>query len=344
MHPMTTIAHRFLPVLAATLLVTACGTDDDGDTADDAAPAGEARVATLVLDWTPNTNHSGIYAAQAEGYYDEVGIDLEIIQPGEGSSLQAVGTGNAEFAISFQEALIPARASDVPAVSIAAVIEHNTSSLLALADSGISRPADLEGRVYGGFGGELETELIHRLVECDGGDPDAVELVEIGQTDYLVGLQRGEFDFVWIFDGWDKIRLEQEGADVATIPFLDYQECIPDWYTPLIATSEQLIADDPDLVADFLDATTRGYQLAMSDPDLAADHLLAAAPELDEELVRASAGYLAEQYASDPASWGHQDETVWTTFDQFLVDAGLIETGIDVESAFTNEFLPASSN
>jgi ABC-type nitrate/sulfonate/bicarbonate transport system substrate-binding protein len=344
---MTTILRRLLLVAAATLLVAAaCGSDDTGDSGTQAGTgdAGEPRSATLVLDWTPNTNHSGIYAAEAEGFYDDAGIDLEIIQPGEAGALQAVGTGNAEFAISFQEQLIPARAADLPAVSIAAIIERNTSSLLALAQSGITTPADLEGHTYGGFSGQLETALINRLVECDGGDPSAVDLVEVGQTDYRVGLERGDFDFVWIFDGWDKIRLEQEGVEVTTIPFIDHADCIPNWYTPLLATSEALIADDPDLVSDFMEATARGYQLAMDDPATAADHLLAAAPELDEALVRASADYLAEHYAADPASWGLQDEAVWSEFNQFLVDAGLIEAGIDVGAAYTNEFLPASSS
>ena len=334
-------SNRWLAVVAAALLVLAsCGDDDGSDDTSAAEDGAAARPVTLVLDWTPNTNHSGIYVAEAEGYYDEAGIDLEIVQPGETDPLQALGTGNADFAVSVQESLIPARAAGVPAVSIAAIIEHNTSSLLALADSGIRAPADLEGHRYGGFGGQLETALVEQLVECDGGDPGAVDFVEVGDTDYRVGLENGNFDFVWIFDGWDKLRLEQAGVEVATIPFIDHVDCIPDWYTPLIATSEDLIADDPELVRAFLDATARGYRAAMEDPEAAADDLLAAAPELDEALVRASAEYLAGQYASDPDAWGRQDGETWTRFSDFLVESGLVEAGVDVEASFTNDFLP----
>lgn len=313
--------------------------DAADDTAGDTEPAAN-RSATLVLDWTPNTNHGGIYAAEEAGFYDAVGIDLEIIQPGESGALQAVATGNAEFGISVQEALIPAQVQGVPAISIAAIIQHNTSSLMALTDSGIDSPADLPGHTYGGFGGQLETALISQLVECDGGDPDAVEYVEVGNTDYRVGLESGAFDFVWIFDGWDKLRLEQAGVDISTIPFIDHVDCIPDWYTPLIVTNEDLAATDPDLVADFVAATSRGYDLAIDDPDAAADALLAAAPELDEELVRASAEFLAGQYALDAPQWGHQTDEVWTRFSDFLLGAGLIDETVDVSSAFTNEFLP----
>jgi len=320
-------------VLAAIALVV--GISPAASSGDD-----ELRTVTLVLDWTPNTNHSGIYAADAEGFYAEAGIDLRVIQPGEGGSLQAVGTGNAEFGISVQEALIPARLAGLPTVSIAAIIEKNTSSLMALSETGVSRPADLAGLRYGGFGGQLETELVRRIVECDGGDADAVDFVEVGNTDYRVGLENGAFDFVWIFEGWDKMRLDLAGVDVTTIPFIDYEECIPNWYTPLIVTSEGLIEDEPDLVREFMAATARGYRLAMADPATAADHLLSAAPELDEELVRASAAYLAERYAASEDSWGRQDRDTWLAFARFLVDAGLADRLIDVDAAYTNEFLP----
>lgn len=337
-----------LMLIAATFVLGACGDDDnsspavvDGPGATNDSNSG-SRSVTLVLDWTPNTNHGGIYMAEAEGLYDDAGIDLNIIQPGESGALQAVGTGNAEFGISVQEALIPARAAQVPAVSIAAIIQKNTSSLMALADSAISTPKDLEGHAYGGFGGQLETALLDALVACDGGDPSKVDVVEVGNTDYRVGLEGGNFDFVWIFDGWDKIRLEQAGVDVSTIPFIDYEECIPNWYTPLIVTSEDLIADDPDLVRDFMKATARGYEMAMENPAAAADHLLAAAPELDAELVKASAEYLSTRYANDPAEWGTQDADTWAAFNTFLTDSGLVQAEIDVDAAYTNDFLPGS--
>ena len=333
----TSLTALILAGLLVAALAAACGDDDDGD-----GNGGDPVAVTVMLDWTPNTNHAGIYVAQAQGWYEEAGLDVDIVEPGSGGVEQVVAAGRAEFGISVQESVIPAREQDIGVVSIAAIIEHNTSSLVALAEDGIERPRDLEGKTYGGFGGALETALIRTLVECDGGDPDAVTFAEIGNVDYLVGMERDQYDFVWIFDGWDLIRYRDIlGEDVTTLAFVDYTECIPDWYTPVIITSEGMIEDAPDTVRAFMEATARGYVYAMENPDEAATILLDAAAELDEDLVRRSAEYLATQYAEDPGAWGEQDEAIWITFEAFLRDAGLTSEAVDVSEAYTNDFLPA---
>lgn len=316
-------------LLAAALLLAGCSAG--------AQETEGPRPVTLMLNWTPNTHHAGIYAALENGWYAEAGLDVEILEPAEAGADQAVGTGQAQFGISQAESLLPARAAGVPVVSIATLLPSNDSSLMTLAGDGISSPRDLEGKVYGGYGGALETELISRLVECDGGDPATVEFVEVGDVDYLGGLEQDRFDAVWVFEGWDVLRArEVEGADVASIPFDEHLDCIPDWYTPILVTSEDLIAEDPELVADFTQATARGYELAVSEPRQAADLLLEAVPELDRELVEASADYHAERFGSP---WGVQREEVWAEFATFVQEAGLTETEVDAGEAFTNQFL-----
>ena len=300
---------RLVAVLAALALavVPANGPSSDGGDTAGGGDEGGLRPVTLMLNWTPNAQHAGIYAAQELGYYEDAGIDLEIVEPAATGVEPVVATGEAEFGIAQAESLLPARAAGVPVVSIATLLPHNDSSLMFLADAGIERPRDLEGHTYGGFGGFLGTELINRLVECDGGDPSRVEFVEVGNVDYLTGMQRDRFDFAWVFNGWDALRADTvDGVDVETLPFIDYEDCIPDWYTPLLLTSEDTVADDPELVEDFLAATARGYALAISDPQQAADLLLEAAPELDRALVEASTTYHAERFAEEGAPWGVQ--------------------------------------
>ncbi len=314
------------------------------DASDDGKTGGgkDLRSFEVVLDWTPNTNHGGMYLAAANGWYEDAGLDVTFLEPGEAGSLQALAAGRAEVAVSVQEELIPARAAGLPVQSVAAIVQHNTSSLLSLASDGIERPRDLEGTTYGGFGGQLEQALLDKLVSCDGGDPSTVRSVEVGEADYRIGLERGDYDTVWIFDGWDGIRLQQEGVETNTIPFIDHDDCIPDWYTPLLATSEQVAEERGDDLAAFMDATARGYQAAMEDPEAAADALLDQADDLDPELVRASAEYLSTRYADDPDAWGLQDAAIWDGFAAFLLDAGLVDAAVEVDDAWTNEYLPTS--
>jgi ABC-type nitrate/sulfonate/bicarbonate transport system substrate-binding protein len=319
-------------VLALVVTATACG-DGSSDQSD-----GRDKV-TVVLDWTPNTNHSGVYLARAKGWYRDAGLDVKIIQPGDAGALQLLGSGKADVAYSPQEELIPARAQGVPVVAIAAVIQHNTSSLLALTKSGIRTPADLAGHTYGGFGGPLEKALVSELVTCGGGDPKDVHFAEVGDVDYRVGLESGQYDFVWIFDGWDKIRLEQQKVAVSTIPFIDHTDCIPDWYTPMMATTEKELQQRRPVLRRFMEVTRRGYQAAMRDPGTAADALVDAVPEVDRSLVGASARYLATRYADDPADWGRQRKAVWTRFAAFLRRAGMVDGEVDVDRAFTNDLL-----
>jgi ABC-type nitrate/sulfonate/bicarbonate transport system substrate-binding protein len=328
-------------VLVAATALTSCGGGDGDD--DEGASAGpELETVRVVLDWTPNTNHAGMYLADAEGWYEDAGIEVEFVEPGEAGALAVLAADRAEVAVSVQEDVLAARNEGLPVRSVAAIIESNTSSLVSLAADGIERPRDLEGTRYGGYGGPLEQALIDRLVTCDGGDPSKVEMVDVGEADYRVGLEQDQYDVVWIFDGWDGIRLaELEGVDVATLPFAEQTDCIPDWYTPLLATSEQVEAERSDDLEAFLAATSRGYQAAMADPAAAAAALLDAAPDLDPELVERSSEFLATRYAEDPEAWGAQTEQRWVDFAAFLAEAGLIDGDLAVDEAWTDEHLPA---
>lgn len=318
-------------------LVTGCG--GTGRTSgSDAKP----RRIQVMLDWTPNTNHAGLYLAKAEGYYRDAGLDVSFIQPGATSDPnQAVGAGTVDFGVSAAEQLVPARAEGVPVVSIAAIIEHNTSSLVSLASTGIRRPRDLSGHTYGAYGATFEKALIDTLVACDGGDPAKVRFTQVGDSDYRQGLTSGHFDTVWVFDAWDVIRLRDiDGLDLDRISFADHLDCIPDWYTPILVTSEQHITKDPAMVREFMAATAHGYRDAMAQPDKAAKALLAGADGLDADLVHRSMAYLSTRYTSDPARWGRQDDAVWTRFVDFLERHDIVGDGFDVDAAFTNRFLP----
>lgn len=294
----------------------------------------------VLLDWAPNTNHTGLYVALDKGFYADEGLDVEILEPAAAGTTEAVvGSGKADIGISFQEAVTYARLSGVPIKSIAAVIQHNTSGFASMATRGIETPTDFEGNRYGGWESPMERAIIGALMRSTGADVDKVKFVNIGIGDLLTFLQR-DIDFVWIFYGWDGIEAELRGLDLNVMMFSDYTHAVPDWYTPVIITSEGLIEKDPDKVARFMRATSKGYQYAISDPDGAAAILLKYAPELKPELVQASQRWLAPRYQDDAARWGEQRFEVWDEFADWMYSEGLVDSKLDAGAAFTNEFLP----
>ncbi len=307
-------------------------------------PAAADKV-TLILDWTPNTNHTGIYVALDKGWYRDEGIELSIQQPGTTLlPAQIVAEGQAQFGISSQEQLVLDRGQGLPIVSIAAIIQHNTSGFAAPAEAKLERPADLVGKRYGAFGAPFEKPFLEALLACDGVEKasEQIEFVQLGpSSDYRAMLGR-EIDFAWIFYGWDGVAAELEGKPYRMLMLSDYAACVPDYYTPLIFTSEKLINDNPDLVRRFMRATARGYQFAIAQPEEAAEILLKSVPELQPtaETVKASARWLAPRYQAEAQRWGEQQVDVWRNFIEFAQKAGIVQQALDPAQAFTTAFLP----
>jgi ABC-type nitrate/sulfonate/bicarbonate transport system substrate-binding protein len=292
----------------------------------------------FVLDWVPNTNHTGIYVAKVKGYFEEEGLDVDIIQPGESSADQLVASNTAQFGISYQEGVTFARASGVPLVSLAAVIQHNTSGLGWLKDKGIESPKDFEGKKYGGWGSEVEEAMVKQIVKDAGGDPNKVQILTTGTSDFLQASETGQIDFAWIFEGWDMINVKNKGVEINYISLRELSN-IFDYYTPVIVTNENNINNNPELVEKFMRAVQKGYQFAIENPEEAAECLLQLAPELERELVVKSQQYLAEKYQDDAPYWGMQKKEVWERYMNWLLEKGFIDSPVDVEKAFTNDFL-----
>ncbi len=299
---------------------------------------GEDRI-SIALDWTPNTNHSGIVAAQQLGYFADQGLHVEIVQPGPTMSIQLAVSGQCDFAVSMQEYVTMARAQGLPVVSIAAVFPHNTSGFATPSALSVSAPDDFEHLRYGGWGSDLESVMIETVMNLHAADASTVEMLNLGMVDFVTAMQRDFADLFWIFYGWDGIHASIQGIDFDYIPLTDLADVL-DYYTPVIVTSEQLIESDPELVARFTRALARGYIYAALEPEATADLLLDYAPELDEQLVLKSQIWLAGQSETDITLWGFQKAKTWSDFADWAFDNGLIDVPIDPLAAFTNQFLP----
>lgn len=328
-------------ILTATLALAGCQPKDAVEAGDGAqGPSAELEKVTVVLDWVPNTNHTGLYVAQDMGFYEEAGLDVEIIQPAEGGSASLIAAGQGEFGISYQEEITYARtaAEPLPVKAIAAIIQHNTSGFASPVEKGIETPKDFEGKKYGGWGSPAEVAMLSGLMAKEGADFDKLEMVDLGALDFFAAT-KSHVDFTWIYYGWDGIAAEVNNVPINFILLQDFEENL-DFYTPVIIAKEELLSVRPELAKKFLAATTKGYEYAMENPEEAVKSLLKAAPEVDEAIAVASQNYLADQYQAEAPQWGVMDLEIWTNYAGWMFENGLIESELEAEEAFTNDFLP----
>lgn len=329
--------------LALVFMLTACGgggtaPTPQGDGAQGVEAPKDLREITFVLEWTPNTNHTGVYVAQQEGYFEAEGLKVNIIQPGTGGADAMIASGAAQFGVSVQESITLARTQNVPIVSLAAIIQHNTSGFAAPKDKHITSPQDFEGKTYGAWGSPVEEMVLRALMQQEGADYDKIKNINMGSADFFTAVKK-DIDFAWIFYGWTGIEAELRNEPIDMMYVNQYSDAL-DYYTPVIATSEKLIESDPELVKAFMRAVSRGYQYAIDNPEQAAEILLKQVPDLDKELVTASQRWLSPKYRDDAPRWGEQKREVWDNYTNWLLQNKLMEKPIDIDKAFTNEFLP----
>lgn len=323
-------------ISAITLSLTACNVKDNSIQ----ATAQPLRKVKLLLDYIPNTNHTGFFVAQYKGYYAAEGLDVEITQSAEGDSLESVASEQMDFGVSFQESVTAAKtaAAPRPVKAIAAILQHNTSGFASPASKNIKRPSDFVGKIYGGWGTNIEKKFIETLMKKDGAGPEKVTYLNNNATDIFAAFEK-DADFSWIYYGWDGVQAQIKNYPINFIKLQDIDSRL-DFYTPLIITNEALINSDPNVIRKFLSATAKGYTDCVSNPAEAASYLLQKAPDTNPDLAKASQEYLKNEYVSDAAAWGVMNETRWQTFGKWMFDNGLIEKELVAKDAFTCEFLP----
>lgn len=335
---------KLMAVLLSACMVCslcACGntaSEGNGDTTAKKSTKSLKKI-TMVLDWTPNTNHTGIYVAKEKGYFKDAGLDVSVIQPPDNGATDLVASGGAEFGIDFQDTLAAAFSSDnpLPVTAVAAILQHNTSGLISLKKKGIDSPGKLEGHSYATWDSPIEQAVLKNVVEKDGGNFSKVKLISTYVEDIVAALH-ADIESVWIYYGWDGIKCEMEGLSTNFLPFADMNTTF-DYYSPVIIGNNELMKKDPETAKAFLSAVKKGYEFAAENPEESADILLKAAPELDEKLVKKSQEYLSKQYIADAEQWGVIDGDRWNGFYQWLNENKLVENELDKNAGFSMEYL-----
>lgn len=335
-------ALSFSACMAVSLM--ACGSSStSSDSSDSSSDDKELTKITFCLDWTPNTNHTGLYVAKSLGYYEDAGLDVEIVQPPEDGAATMCASNQAQFAIEAQDTLAASLDSDdpLPITAVAAVMQHNTSGILSRAGDGIDSPKGLTGKTYSTWESPIELAMLKNVVTSDGGDYSKIELIPNNITDEPAALAAKQTDAIWVFYGWGGINAKVEKVDCDFWFFRDINKVF-DYYTPVIISNTTFLEQSPDEAKAFLEATKKGYEYAAQNPTEAADILI----ESDDtnslsdskDLVYESQKYLSEQYIDDAASWGVIDETRWNDFYKWLYDNKLTTNDLSGKG-FSNEYI-----
>ena len=312
-----------------------------------AVPAEEEKEltpVTLCLDWTPNTNHTGLYAALALGYYEDAGLDVQFVQPPENGAVLMCAAGQADFAIDAQDTMAASLDLDEPldVTAVAAILQHNTSGILSRAGDGITSAKGLEGKIYSTWESPVELAMIRYCMEKEGGDFDKVKLIPNNLYDEPAALAAHQTDAVWVFYGWSGINADLEEVPCDYWSFRDQAEEL-DYYTPVILANNAFLAESPETAKAFLEASAKGYAYAAEHPQEAADLLIEGdtTGSLDDarDLVYASQEWLSKEYISDADEWGVFDADRWNAFYGWLYANGLTTHDL-TGTGFTNEYLP----
>ncbi|NLU64411.1 ABC transporter substrate-binding protein [Rhodococcus sp. HNM0563] len=314
-----TLRHRIVSLAAAVFTLCAASA---------CAGGGSDDTIRFALDWTPNTNHTGLYVALQEGLFDDAGLDVEILPYNDASPDTLVDAGNAEFGISTHGMATFARAAGAHTVAVLAPLQHWATAIAVKSDrDDLTRPADLDGRIYAGFADPGVSETLAQVIRNDGGQGEFEEIV-LGTSAYEA-VYSGTADFTVSYLAWEGLEAEHRGLPMRYFDYTDYG--FPDQYAIVVNGNEDWLAENPDRGRAFVQALQRGYEIAADDPDRGARALLDANPGTfsNEELVFESQRMLSADFMrDDQGRVGTLDASRWAGYARFLYEQGLL-TGPD---------------
>jgi NitT/TauT family transport system substrate-binding protein len=304
--------------------------------------AAQSRGVSLLLNWKPNGLHAPYYAARAQGYYEEQGVNLAEIKSGQGSDFAAkqVGLGNDEFAVTSADQLLNANTRGLSPRSVGVVMQRSPVVVFTTEETfggEMTSVNQLAGRTVGTGPGMVR--ILTKLLLEERGVLSDVEIVDTG-FDTVQQLLGGEIDAAGgVFA--DAVTARQSADSVFSI---SVAETIPS-YGHVVGSNADFADQNAETVRSFLNATARGAAWATDNPDEAIDILVEANPGLEEtaEVQRAKWVEMASQYVLSESvhqrGWGWSDAEPWSVMYEALRDADLLGGETDPDSVWTNEYL-----
>ncbi len=307
---------------------------------------------TLALDWTPNTNHTGFYIARAKGWYEQEGVSVAIESPADDNYAKTparkLADGDVDLAIAPTESVLSYQTSEhwVDMVAIASILAEDRSAIVTLANSGIDRPAQLDGATYASYAARFEDGVVKAMIRQDGGlgEPKIIYPDKLGIMNTLL---ENEAQATWVFMPWEGVEAQRSGLDLHVFRLADFE--IPYGYSPVVIAKREQLEEHPERYRRFLKATQKGFLFAEQQPEEAARLLVEEAnfADLDPEMVLASQIDISPSYRHRRFPWGYMQPEVWEEFIHWLQKEYILTDregqpifDIAIESLFSNAYLP----
>lgn len=299
------------------------------------------KLLTLYLDWTPNINHVGFFIAKDLGFYEDLGIRINILDPSideyKITPAKKVELGKSDFALCPFESVISYRtkrqAFDL--IAIAAILQKDLSAI-AVKDQSITSPRFLDNKTYASFGARYEDLIIRQMIKNDGGQGiiNIKYPEKLGIWDTII---TNKYDSTWIFLNWEGIEAKSKNISLNYFEMSDFN--IPYSYSPVIVGSEKFCYDNPKLVENFLSATRRGFLFSISDKSKALEILDKYVPDYEKEINLTDALEATVGAFIYNDVWGKMNDSNLNKFINWLLKNNIIELNFSYQKLFTNNFI-----
>ncbi len=333
-------------VLAASVAVAACGSDSSSSDTTAASTAGGAakpQSVKIALDYSPNVNYLGIYTAIAKGYFAKQGIKPEIIPYANTPAETLIKSGKTDLGITYPPDVIINRAQGLKYKAVGALVANNTTALAVLADSKFTRPAQLNGTLYGGFGIQSDQPIISAILKADGvAKPDFKQVVL--STDVISALDKKRIQYTAVFGGIDDVTAGLQGVKLRTFPYAKYLGAAGNYPNAVYVASDETIAKRGAALKGALAALAQGYEYAAKNPAEAAKILIAAnqtALGKSQNIVDATAAAVSKQFLDSSGAWGQLQAEDFAGLSKILQDGGVVKSPPPPADLYTDSLLPS---
>ncbi|WP_232735728.1 ABC transporter substrate-binding protein [Alteribacter populi] len=318
------------------VMMAGCNSGEENSAAKESEDLQEVEI---MLDWYPNAVHSYLYVADEKGYFEEEGLDVDIIFPTNPTDpINLAATGEVTLGITYQPDVITARNENIPVVSVAAIVRSPLNHIIHLEGEDIQSPRDLEGKQVGYPGIPVNEPLLQTMVTEDGGDIDQVELIDVG------------------FDLGSSIVTERVDAVIGAyinheVPVLEHQEHhvnsfnptdygVPSFYELVMVTNEDHLEENKPVIQSFWSAAQKAYEFMKENPDESLDILFSHEDQENFPLIREveekSLDILLAKMEDEGEPFGSQFEESWQETIEWLHETGYIEEKPDADGIFIN--------